>query len=61
MRIPLPEVYRLIAAFTEKTNNVLLIRCYRNKLLYGCKYTNTIEQEIEKYMEKDPSWKEFID
>ena len=50
MRIPLPEVYRLIAAFTENTNNVLLIRCYRNKLVYGCKYT-----------EKDPSWKEFID
>ena len=61
MRIPLPEVYRLIAAFTEKTNNVLLIRCYRNKLLYGCKYTDTIEQEIGKYTEKDPSWKEFID
>ena len=61
MRIPLPEVYRLIAAFTEKTNNVLLIRCYRNKLLYGCKYTDTIEQEIEKYTEKDPFWKELID
>ena len=60
-RIPIPEVYRLIAAFTEKTNNVLLIRCYRNKLLYGCKYTDSVEHEIEKYTEKDPWWKEFID
>lgn len=61
MRIPLPEVYRLIAAFTERTNNVLLIRCYRNKLLYGCKYTDAVEQEIEKYTEKDQWWTEFID
>jgi len=60
-RIPLPEVYRLLEVFTEKTNNVMLIRCYRNKLLYGCKYTDTVEQEIEKYIEKDPWWKEFID
>jgi len=29
--------------------------------LYGCKYTEVIEQEIEKYVEKDPWWKEFID
>lgn len=59
--IPITEVHRLLAVFTEKTNNVLLIRCYRNKLLYGCKYTEVIEQEIEKYIEKDPWWKEFID
>jgi hypothetical protein len=61
MRIPIPEVHRLLETFTEKTSNVLLIRCYRNKLLYGCKYVDVVEQEIEKYIEKDPWWKEFID
>jgi hypothetical protein len=29
--------------------------------MYGCKYTDVIEKEIEKYTEKDPWWKEFID
>jgi hypothetical protein len=61
MMLPIPEINRLLEVFTENTSNVMLIRCYRNKLYYNCKYTPEIESQIEKYREKDPWWSEHID
>ena len=58
---------KLIKLFSENCSSYPIIQCYKNKLIYNCKYNIEVEKkinEIEKkiiHLEELPWWLEFID
>lgn len=58
--------HELLKTFLEKCNgNIVLFNCYKNKLEFGCTYSNTIEQKILKILKATdseyPWWVDLLD
>lgn len=58
----------LIRRFSEAAgDNIALVKCFRNKLEFGSRYPNSIEQQIESIRNRvemelaEPPWLHLID
>ena len=54
-----------IELFQEFSDDPVLLQCYKNKIEFGCTYSNDVEQkiyEIENKIQKvEPEWLNLID
>ena len=42
-------------------NDIAIVNCYRNKLVYGSTYIKEIEDILSRHEYKDPWWLEHLD
>ena len=55
---------RLIAHFKDLCKDQMLIECYKNRILLGCKYNKYIEDKLDaisSQFEEHPWWVSLLD
>lgn len=53
------DVQKLVEIFKQKCDNPTIVKCYENKLLYGCTYHPSIEEKIKE--DPPPWWIDHLD
>jgi len=44
------EFYELVSKYESNSKSIILTNCYNNKLLYNCRYDDSTEFAIRKYL-----------